>query len=343
MLSSKKVRFGIALILLTGFVCLLGFLSRTLPARFSLSSDPYASVSDIGFYFDTVVELQLNGTGDHRLIDECFDLMKNYESLLSRTREGSDVWKINHSSGEPIEISDDTAALIRLSQKYYELSGGAFDITVAPYTALWDFQNNPGNVPGDEELAAAGRHVGLAHLHLAGNTVTLDDPAAAIDLGGIAKGYIADRVKELLVGRGIRSGCINLGGNLLAIGTKPDGELWNIGIRRPFAEVSDVITTVRIDDLSVVTSGVYERYFEADGMLFHHILDPESGRPVRNGLYSVTILSESSADGDALSTACFVLGREDGMRLVESLENTEALFISDDLSLHYSPGFPQAG
>ncbi len=303
--------------------------------------DPAAQISDVGFYFDTVVELRLNGTNDHALIDACFEKMAQYESLLSRTREGSDVWKINHSAGEPVEVSDDTAALIALAQKYYELSDGAFDITVAPYVTIWNFPDNPGEVPADASIAAARIHVGLSLLHLDGNTVTLDDPRASIDLGGIAKGYIADRLKEYLVGEGIESGYINLGGNMLTIGTKPGDVPWNIGIRRPFGEASDTITAVKVDDRSVVTSGTYERYFEKNGTIYHHILDPASGYPVWNGLASVTILSDSSAEGDALSTSCFVLGLTRGMELVESLDQVEALFITDDQELHFSSGFPK--
>lgn len=302
--------------------------------------DSSASVSDVGFYFDTVVELRLNGTDDHGLIDECFRQMSEYESLLSRTREGSDVWRINHSRGSSVEVSDDTAALISLAQDYYELSDGAFDITVAPFTALWDFQDQPGSIPADSDLAAAQTHVGFPLLHIEGNTVTLSDPDAAVDLGGIAKGYIADRLKEFLKSRGISSGYINLGGNVLTIGTKPGGVPWNIGIRKPFAEASELIRTVEADDISIVTSGTYERYFEKDGTIYHHILDPASGWPVQNGLQSVTVLSSSSAEGDALSTTCFVLGLERGMELVESLDGIEAMFITDDQELHCSGGFP---
>ncbi len=297
------------------------------------------SVSDTGFYFDTIVTIKLNGTEDTSLLQDCFDEMAKYESLLSRTREGSDVWNVNHSGGKPVEVSDETAALIRLAMKYSGLSDGAFDITVAPYIDLWDFQNNPGNVPDDEVIAAAREHVGFSLLHLDGNTVTLDDPEAAIDLGGIAKGYIADRLKDLLAEKGIQSAWINLGGNVLAVGIKPDGTDWKIGIRDPFGEATDIIAIVQVDDKSVVTSGTYERFFEKDGTIYHHILNPDSGYPVQNGLKSVTILSDSSADGDALSTTCFVLGLERGMELIESIDDIEAMFVTDDGEMHCSSGF----
>lgn len=298
-----------------------------------------ASISDTGFYFDTVVTIKLNGTEDTDILQDCFDEMAKYESLLSRTREGSDIWNINHSGGKPVEVSDETSALIELAMKYSKLSDGAFDITVAPYIDLWDFQNNPGNVPADEVIAAAREHVGISNLQLDGNTVTLQDPKGAIDLGGIAKGYIADRLKELLAEKGIRSAWINLGGNVLAMGIKPDGSDWKIGIRDPFGEATDIITIVKVADRSVVTSGTYERFFEKDGTIYHHILNPKNGYPVQNGLKSVTILSDSSADGDALSTTCFVLGLERGMELIESLDDVEAMFVTDDGEMHCSSGF----
>ena len=298
------------------------------------------SISDVGFYFDTVVEIKLNGTEDESILKECFDLMAEYESLLSRTREGSDVWKINHSDGAPVAVSEDTAALIRLARTYYDLSDGAFDITIAPYVTLWDFQNNSGTIPSQDELAAASKHVGFENVQVSGNTVTLADSETQIDLGGIAKGFIADRLKEYLTGKGIESAWINLGGNVLTIGMKPDKSPWKIGIRKPFGAATETAAVICVSGKSVVTSGTYERYFEKDGTIYHHILEPMTGQPVQNHLYSVTILSDSSADGDALSTTCFVLGKEDGLELVESLDGIEALFITDEQELIYSSGFP---
>lgn len=300
------------------------------------------SVTNTGFYLDTVITITAYGTTDKAVIDDCFSLIGDYEAMLSRTVEGSDIWNVNHGQGQSVEVSEETAELIELALKYSMLSDDAFDITLAPYSILWDFQNNTGNVPSDEEIVEAGKHTGLSNLHVDGTTVTLDDPEGAIDLGGIAKGYIADRVKDLLLSEGIDSALINLGGNVLAVGTKPDGFNWKIGIRKPFADASDLSAVVPVTDQSVVTSGTYERYFEVDGTIYHHILDPATGYPIQNGLQSVTILSDSSADGDALSTTCFVMGLTDGLELVESLDGIEAMFITDDGELHYSSGFPQS-
>ena len=174
------------------------------------------------------------------------------------------------------------------------------------------------------------------NVQVEGNTVTLKDPNSAIDLGGIAKGYIADKLKEYLESEGIKHAIINLGGNVLTLGGKLNGEPFRIGIQKPFDESGAPITSVEATDLSVVSSGNYERYFEVDGKIYHHILNPKTGMPYDNHLYGVTILSKTSVDGDALSTVCYSLGLEKGMELIKSLDGVEALFITDDYKLHDS-------
>jgi thiamine biosynthesis lipoprotein len=314
------------------------------------------SVDKTGFYLDTVINIKIYGTDDSTILDDCFSMISDYENMLSRTIEGSDIWKINHSSGQPTAVSEETASLIELALQYSELSDGAFDITIAPVVSLWDFhEDGDHSLPDDAVLAEALSHVDYHTVQVDGidtpvtdengnplYTVTLSDPEAAIDLGGIAKGFIADKAKEFLLSRGITSGLINLGGNVLAIGEKPNADAFKIGIRRPFGSSSmDLITVVPVRDLSVVTSGTYERYFEIDGVLYHHILDPSTGYPAITTLQSVSILSESSAQGDALSTTCFLLGLEKGMELIESLDGIEAMFITDDQVMHKSSGFPE--
>ena len=173
---------------------------------------------------------------------------------------------------------------------------------------------------------------------LNGNTVTFSDPETIIDLGGIAKGYIADRMAEYLRGEGVTSAIIDLGGNLYCLGTKPGGQLFQVGIQYPYEDRQTVIGSLPAEDLSVVTSGVYERCFTVDGKLYHHILDTTTGYPVENDLLSVTIISDASVDGDALSTSCFALGMEAGMSLIENLEGVEAIFITNDFATHITSG-----
>ena len=295
-----------------------------------------------GFYFDTVISVALYDTDDETILDDCFSRMAYYESILSRTREGSDIWNINHAGGESVEVADETAEVITRALEYCELSGGAFDITIAPVVSLWDFHEDAvPALPDVEELREALSHVDYHCVVIEGNTVTLSDPEAEIDLGAIAKGYISDGLRDVITQRGSSSALINLGGNVLAVGAKPDASPFVIGIRRPFGETAyDLCTTVDVSDCSVITSGTYERYFLLDGELYHHILDPDTGYSIQNGLSSVSILSEDGTDGDALSTTCFILGEEKGLELIESLDGIEALFIHEDETMRSSSGWP---
>ncbi len=302
------------------------------------------SVSKTGFFLDTVVSITLYGTENNAPLEECFSRLASYEKLLSRTQKDSDVWKINHSGGNPVEISQETSILLEKALSYCRLSDGAFDITIAPVLTLWNFDadQKTGTVPDENDLSDALSHVGYKNIQLNGTTVTLLDPDTSIDLGGIAKGYIADLLKEYLISSGYTSGIIDLGGNILTIGSKPHGQDFRIGIRTPTPDATQPLTTISCHDASVVTSGTYERYFIENGKHYHHILSPFDGYPVENGLASVTILSEHSVDGDALSTACFVLGPEKGMALIESLDGIEALFVTDGLEMKPSSGWPDA-
>ncbi len=308
------------------------------------------SVSRSGFYFDTIITITLYGTEDEGYIDECFAMAEHYEALFSAQDEDSDVSRINAAEGAFVTVDEETLALLAIGISYGDLSNGKFDITIGTLSDLWDISGLSENLssenkeadasvlPTEDEIAEALSHVDYQKIEIRDGQVRLTDPEAKLDLGAIAKGYIADRMKEYLTEAGITSGIINLGGNVLTIGEKADGSSYTIGIQKPFADQGEVIETVSIRDLSVVSSGVYERYFTVDGTRYHHILDTATGYPYDNGLYEVSIISESSVDGDALSTACFSLGLEDGMALVDSLDDIEAIFITDDYEIIKSSG-----
>lgn len=291
------------------------------------------SLSMTGIYFDTVVQVEVWGA-ERSVLEGCEDLCEYYEQLLSPTIATSEVSKINQAHGDPVSVSGETADLIRLAVKYCDLSEGKFDITVASATDLWEFHDNKeGKMPDAEALAEAVSHIDYRCVQVDGDTVTLTDPQAKIDLGGIAKGYIADRLKEYLKDQGIEHALINLGGNMLALGGRYDGTDFQIGIQKPFAKDGTILTSLAVSDRSVVSSGNYERYFEKDGVIYHHILDPDTGYPIQNDLYQVTILSDSSVEGDALSTACYALGLEKGMKLIRTMEGVEAVFVTDEFEV----------
>ena len=203
---------------------------------------------------------------------------------------------------------------------------------------MWNFTGEDPSVPPQEEIDAALPAVDYRNIHIDGNRVTLADPGAAIDLGGIAKGYIADKLAEVLMDKGVESAVINLGGNVETVGAKADGSSWTVGIERPYSGRTELMGKVSLDDGTLVTSGIYERNFEEDGVLYHHVLDPDTGYPAESDLEAVTIMAVrgNSAFCDGLSTVCLMLGKDEAMQLVEQLQEEypdmglEAAFIDKE-------------
>ncbi len=295
--------------------------------------------SRTGYYFDTVVSLRLYGVKDEKVFEGCFAICEELERTFSRTREDSELYAVNHRSSDTVEVSEELSELIKAGLSYYNITDGAFDITVAPLSEIWDFKSREGKVPSEEILQEALDRVDASKVRLEGRTLTFASPDTMLELGAVVKGYAADRLKEYLEEQGVTAGTINLGGNVLTIGNKPDGTNWKIGLQKPFGDSGEIIETVEVSGQSVVSSGVYERYFRKDGQLYHHILDARTGYPVENGLWQVSIRSEKSLAGDLLSTVCFLLGPEKGMAYVESLEGVEASFIDEDLQITHSSGW----
>lgn len=295
-------------------------------------------ISKNGFLLDTTVTITLYDSGDTGILEDAFALCEAYERRFSRTDPGSEVWALNHAGGEWTPVSGELRAVILRAVAYSEATGGRYDITICPVVDLWDFRAEIPSLPDPAALAAALRRVDSRNIVLEGESARLKN-GAQIDLGSIAKGYIADHLAEFLRGRGVGSAIINLGGNVVTVGAKPSGEPFRIGIQKPFGPRNETIGTVEVTDRSVVSSGVYERSFRLEGTLYHHILDPETGYPAESDLSAVTVISESSMDGDALSTCCFLLGSEAGMALIESLPDTEAFFLLNDGGELFSSGF----
>ena len=295
-----------------------------------------ASVARTGFALDTVVSLTLYGTGDTALLDGCFALIREKEALLSRTVPGSDVARINEAAGQPVAVAEETADLLRTALTYSKASGGAFDVTVGALTQLWDFGAATPSLPAADAVAAALATVSYTGLSVKDNTVTLKKEGARLDLGGIAKGYIADCLRDYLTQRGVTSALLDLGGSITVLGDK-QGEPFRIGIRAP-DDADGILGVVPVRGGSVVTSGDYERGWEQDGVRYHHLLDPATGYPARTGLRSVSIIGPSATVCDALSTACFVLGEEKARQLLASQPGYGAVFARDDGTVTYTDG-----
>lgn len=303
-------------------------------------------VSRTGLYFDTVVSVTLyeyEGSSD-RIFDECIKMCERYESLFSATVPDSDIWRINNAGGSAVTVDPETAKLISDALEYSRSSGGLIDPTIGGVCELWDISSQVASgsyhIPDDESISEALSHVDHEKITVSGNTVTVSDPDAHLTLGFIAKGYVADRIAEYLAEAGVASALIDLGGNIKAVGNKPDGLDFHIGIQKPFADKGEPITTVSVRDASVVSSGVYERYFTLNDHIYHHIFDTEKGYPVDGNVIGVTVISSSSEEADVLSTLCLITGVEKGLDLIEDTEGVEAMFITSDYALHASSGWP---
>lgn len=298
---------------------------------------------------NTVCTIQLYDSTDYDILNECFALIYHYETLFSRTLEGAEVFNLNQASVSfqetplSLSISDELRDILKVSLYYGELSGGALDVSIAPLSALWDFSNpeHTSEAPSKAAISDALSLVNYENISLNGNTLTFSNAGMQLELGAVAKGYIADRVKDFLLSRGVTSAIINLGGNILLVGEKPDGSAFSVGIQEPFENRGSAVAAItELCDCSMVSSGIYERYFyDKNGTFYHHILNPDNGYPCDTDLLQVTIISPDSAAGDALSTACFALGLEKGMELIHSLEDVYAVFITSDGELHFSDGF----
>lgn len=267
----------------------------------------------------------------------CEQQVNSLEPALSRTREDSDLYRLNHADGAVCTVSDETYAAIEAAVKYAELTDGAFDPTMAVLTDLWGIGTEQAHVPAQAEIDAALAKVGYGNIVLLGDNQVQLKNGAQIDLGGIGKGFATDAVADVLAGQSeesVSGALVQLGGNIGAFGENParKGGGWSIGVADP-DDNADFIATVEVRDQSVVTSGDYERYFEQDGKRYHHIFDPATGYPADTGLRSVTVIDENSTRADALTTALFVMGLDEGMAFCAE-NGIAAVFVTSDKQVY---------
>lgn len=290
------------------------------------------------FAMDTLIKLQCSGKHAEEALTACEAEIHRLESLLSATRKNSDITKLNTAEGTDTVVDETTAALINTALQLGKQLDGAFDITVRPFVELWGFPNAEQRVPTQEEINALFPLINANAITIDGNTIHM--PAdTKIDLGGIAKGYCGEQLRNILKSYGIESAILTLGGNIEAIGTKPDGSPWRVAIQDP-KNTAQVIGVVEVIDRAIVTAGSYQRYFEQDGKIYHHILDPKTGYPADSGLCSVTVIAKSGTFADACSTAFFVLGIEQSLSLLETdaFSDCAAVFVQNDGTVVCSDG-----
>lgn len=266
-----------------------------------------------------------------------FNRIDEIEHLMSIHLDDSELAAINNASGlHSVVVSDETFTVIKLALEIAELSDGAFDPTIGPLVQLWDIAG-ANNLPSDEEIQALLPLVGYKHVVIneEEKSVYLPMKGMVLDLGGIAKGWAADEVARVLNGH---KGIVNLGGNVLVMGSKPDSSPWKIGIQDPDNNRGSYIGIVELIGQTLVTSGPYERFFEHEGTIYHHILDTKTGYPVVSPLTSVSIITTKSVIADGLSTSVYALGIEKGLELVNRLDGIEAVLLTEDGSIYASNG-----
>lgn len=297
------------------------------------------------YIFDTIVQVKVY---DSRITDQHFneieELLQKIDAEMSRTNNSSELAKINSNAGiKPVQVSEETFSVIQKAYDYSKMTDGRFNLAIGPLVSLWNIGNEGAHVPDQAEIneLIPLSQYDLIELNPDKREVYLKQKGMILDLGGIAKGYSADVIAKYLTDNDFHSAIIDLGGNVLALGQKPGGRKWTIGIQDPDLTRGIPIGNLKVENQTIVTSGVYERFFEEDGKYYHHILDSETGYPVDNNLSSVTILTEKSVDADALSTSIFSMGLDRGLEFAEQLDHVEALFITKDKKVYITSGMDE--
>ena len=296
---------------------------------------------------DTVVEYRLYGERGQEAVQAIDTALRDIENRMSLYQSDSEIEALNGAAGRGwVPVSADTLRLLALCREYGEESGGVFDVTVAPLTQLWGVTSGNPRVPSQEEIDALLGLVDYRDLLLdePGGRAMLAREGQAVDLGGIAKGFACDVARGVAEEYGITSGWISIGGNLMSIGEKPGDRPFTFGVRDPRGGDNDFLGKFTMQDSTAATSGDYERYFERDGVRYHHILDPATGRPAETDLWSVTVVTPDGARADYLSTYLFLRGRDFTLARLDSLgcglvvvDEDRNVYVSKDLADDFTP------
>ena len=337
-LYSKKTWCYVFIVILCSSLLITGYIYN----KTASSSEPLSKQS---YVLGTIVNITLCDHPSEALIDEAFSELSKLENILSVNKTNTLIDQINESSGiSPVQVDEETYQLIEKGLYYSDLTSGAFDITIGPIVKLWHIGFEDFRVPNQSEIDNA---LPLVDYHLvtlseANHSIYLEKSGMQLDLGGIAKGYAADQVAQLLRQNGVQSAMIDLGGNLYALGDKPNHEPWIIGIQDPLDSRGESLGSIAVSNKSIVTSGIYERYNTGeDGKTYHHLLNPSTGYPFDNEIAGVSIISDSSTDGDALSTSAFALGVKEGIDFIESLDGVDAIFVTTDKKIYITSGIKE--
>ncbi|MCM1991670.1 FAD:protein FMN transferase [Oceanirhabdus seepicola] len=298
-------------------------------------------ISKTDFFMGTVIDINIYEQVSDDVFEDVFDILNSIESNMSLNLDDSEISKINANSGSAeVKVSPETFYVINRGKYYSSLSQGLFDISIGPLVKLWSIGSENARVPTQDEIDATIKKINYKNVLLDESTfsVELNDYNMMLDLGAIAKGYAADEIVKYLKSKNINSAIISLGGNICAMGVKPDSTPWRIGIQNPFSDRGAHLGVIKVENKSVVTSGIYERYIEQDGVRYHHILNPFTGYPMENSLASVSIIADNSIDADGLSTSVFSMDVEEGSKLIETLEGVDAIFVTRNNEIYITSG-----
>ncbi len=291
------------------------------------------------FAMNTYMTFTAYGEDAQAALQEAEECIQQVEGLWSVTDEDSEIYQANHSGGQPVTVSEETAEIISFALEMAQRTGGALDPTIYPVLTAWGFTTDSKQVPSQQQIAQLLEQVGYDRIQLNGSELTVPD-GMELDLGAVGKGYTADLVTEILRRHGVTSALISLGGNIQAIGSRPDGSDWRLGIRAPWE--SGNLGVLTVSDAAVVTSGGYENYFDDEqGNIYWHILDPSTGYPADSGLQSVTIVGREGKMCDALSTALFVMGAQSAEQYWRENGGFEMLLVTDSGEILITEGIAE--
>lgn len=288
------------------------------------------------FALDTFINLKIYGDNSQTAADLANKRITELEEMLSVTDSNSDVYVVNSAFGKTTVISDDTAEVIKKALEISARTDGAFDISVYPAVKLWGFTTDENHVPNTDEIESALGLVDYKKIQLDGENISLDENMQ-IDLGAIAKGYIAAQTADIIRESGVESAVLSFGGNIQTVGLK-NGQQWQIGIRYP--DTSDNFAVLSVGETAIVTSAADQRFFEKDGKRYHHIIDPSTGYPAQSGVMSATVVCSDGAKADALSTALFVMGADRACELYKESSDFEFVVLTDK-AVYVSSGLSQ--
>lgn len=325
----------VTILIMASLVVIL-FFPELFPFRANTQSEATTKI----FAMDTYIAMTAYGRNAETALMEAEDKLTELEQLWSVTDSDSDIYAVNHSNGQPVSVSKETAELLSFTLKMAEETDGALEPTIYPVLSAWGFTVEENRVPSDAEIEKLLENVGYERVKLEGDIVQLDN-GMMLDLGAVGKGYAGDLVAQVLQENGITSALLDFGGNIQTIGTKPDGGVWRLGLRDPFS--GGTLGVLEISNMAVVTSGNYERYFIGeDGKQYGHIIDPVTGYPAESGLASVTIVAGEGRLCDALSTSLFVMGLDQTAEYWKQHGNFDMILITEDGEIYLTEGIADA-